>query len=300
MKMVTNAILKALAIRIVLHKSLNRSLDNNFISRLIKNREWSSLIFVVNTRKDNFNELISNLDENGWSMLILCCENQAPLRIYKAMFKCRSQLFDKMDGNRRFPIHVVCGSGAKPDVIKYTIQNTSKLAILAQDIDGKTPLHLLCEHYLWKSCSVFQPIDTAWKENLMNIVHQLCEKDRRIINIEDYQGRTAIEIAIENDFPYEVVRCLQRISAGEWKSRRSFRIPEIDTKTGLFGLSKSDLERLEVGSITLIEQEQVPSASPARGIANKFRTLSLQENGNQNYLEESRLKKRKSFQATAA
>jgi hypothetical protein len=287
--MVTNAIVKALAIRMVLSKYMNRSLDNDFVARLIKNREWCSFLFLVNTRKDNFNELISNIEENDWSLLILCGESQAPLRIYKAIFKCRPQLFDKRDRNGRFPIHVVCSSGAKHDVIKFFIQSSSKLAISSQDIEGKTPLHLLCEHYLWKSRSVIQPMDKSWKENLSNIVYQLCEKDRSIINIEDHYGLTAIEIAIEHDFPYEVIRFLQRTSAGEWKSSRNLRSLQNDSSTGNFDQTESNWE-ISNGSDTSIHEKN--TRSPVRAIVNGLRSLSFQENVKQ--------KQRQSFQATAA
>jgi hypothetical protein len=293
----SNKIITALTSRISLCKAINRSIDVGLVRRLIKNHDWASLVFLSGSRRDDFRITISEMENDGLPIVHLCCRNQAPLRVYRALYKCRPQSFEKFDRNGRFPIHEALKSGATSDVIHFLIENTSMLGASAQDKAGKTPLHILCEYYIWLYRPLLDANENLWEETLLDILHRLCEKDRSTVNVEDDEGRTAIEIALENGAPYEFIRTLQRTSAGEWRSRRDFKLSHDD-------MQELYLRQVETKRRLLEQKLEVPfdgiyefSSSELTKLSNKKEEQFVKTT---NEGESSQLSKRQSFQAMAA
>lgn len=293
-----NNIITALTSRIALCKAMNRSLDIGLVLRLIRNQDWTSLVFLSGSRRDDFSAIISDMENDGLPIVHLCCQNQAPLRVYQALHKCRPHSFEKIDRDRRFPIHEALISGATPDVIHFLIENTSMLGASAQDKVGKTSIHLLCEFYIWLYRPLQEVNEKLWEETLIDLLHRLCEKDRSIVNVEDDEGRTAIEIAIENGAPYEFIRVLQRTSAGEWRSRRHFKMSHDD-------MQELYLRQVETRRRLLEQQSEVAfdgidydfTRSEFSKLSDKKQELFVKTTKEG---ENSKLAKRTSFQAMAA
>lgn len=188
--------------------------DANEISLLISERDWASLLIVLGSQNFDDSDFTRTHDNDRETTLHQCCRFQAPLCVVCAIYRLNPQAVDRPDHNGRFPIHQACYFGAKIEVIEFLIKVSSELTVTAQDKAGKTPLHLTCEHYQCK-CG------PQWEDSqCVGVVKMLCEKAPDIINIEDDEGRTAIEMAIEFALPFKVVRTLQRASAADWRARR--------------------------------------------------------------------------------
>jgi ankyrin repeat protein len=296
--MVTATIITALTNRIALCKTMNRSLDIGVVLRLIKNQDWTSFVFLCGSRRDDINSVILDMESNGLAIVHLCCQNQAPLRVFQALYKCQPHSFEWIDRNGRFPIHEALNSGATPDVIHFLIENTSILGASAQDRVGKTPLHYLCECYIW----LYRPLQSIneklWEDTLIDMLHRLCEKDRSTVNVEDDEGRTAIEIAIENGAPYQFVRILQRTSAGEWRSRRQFKMSHNDMQELYLRQVETRRRFLEQPSeVSFIGKDDELTTSEFTKLRDK-RQEGINKKISQG--EKSKQGRRKSFQAMAA
>ena len=189
-------------------------LDFSTISQLIYEQDWQSLLFVVGSQRSDGDWLATTTENAQDTMLHMCCRFQPPLCVICAIYRLNPLALEQADENGRFPIHLACFHGAKFEVIEFLVRVSSELAVEAQDRTGKTPLHLICEHYHYKR----HPQWEDWQGS--RVVKMLCGKAPDIINIEDDEGRTAVEMVIDFLVPFKVVKTLQKASAADWKARR--------------------------------------------------------------------------------
>jgi hypothetical protein len=98
----------------------------------------------------------------------------------------------------------------------------------AQDITGKLPLHLACEHYS-KNYDAKRERDIPMKQAIVTVVNSLYRAAPSTINLEDMEGLSALEYAIEYEAGLRVVKDLQKASEKDWKSRRSSSEANHDT-----------------------------------------------------------------------
>eukprot|EP00546_Thalassionema_frauenfeldii_P014848 CAMPEP_0178908782 /NCGR_PEP_ID=MMETSP0786-20121207/8115_1 /TAXON_ID=186022 /ORGANISM="Thalassionema frauenfeldii, Strain CCMP 1798" /LENGTH=162 /DNA_ID=CAMNT_0020580725 /DNA_START=392 /DNA_END=880 /DNA_ORIENTATION=+ len=85
---------------------------------------------------------------------------------------------------------------------------------------GKTPLHLLAQYYVEnyvESLSDYVPVEKA----MVEVVKTVCVAAKDIVNLEDHNDMSALEIALECNAPLKVIKAIQRASEKDWKARQS-------------------------------------------------------------------------------
>ena len=225
-----------------------RVLDPNRISQLIYEQDWPSLLIALGSQNSDDDDWFTTAPGNAHeTTLHICCQFQAPFYVICAIYRLYPQAVDHADEHGRFPIHIACCFGAEFEVIEFLIQVSSEQTVAAQDRIGRTPLHLTCEHYHYKRDSQLECSQGV------GVVKMLCGKAPNIINIEDDDGRTAVEMAIEYVVPFKVVRALQKISAADWKARREGQ----ESHEGM----RNEFKRLTSSRRLLLEREFTSESS---------------------------------------
>ena len=112
----------------------------------------------------------------------------------------------QIDGNGRYPLHVSCALGASAEFVELCI-NKNPSAITAKDIDGRTPLHLLCQN-TWEDYWDVKYNHEA-EPNMRNILWMLHNKAPSVIVFKDNKGVGPLEYAIESNLSITFVKQLQ-------------------------------------------------------------------------------------------
>jgi ankyrin repeat protein len=121
----------------------------------------------------------------------------------------------------RLPLHYACQHCASPHIVSFLLHTDPSLAC-QQDITGKTPLHLACQYYVRSYCPYLQLKSSLSADDAaMAVIHEICESIPSAVNVEDVEGRTALEYAIEAGLPFNLVRKLQKTSVYIWKANAS-------------------------------------------------------------------------------
>ena len=115
-------------------------------------------------------------------------------------------LIYQIDGNGRYPLHVSCTFGASAEFVGLCI-NKNPSAITTTDIDGRTPLHLLCQN-TWKDYWDVKYNHEA-EPNMRNILWMLHNKIPSCIVFKDDKGVGPLEYAIASNLSITFVRQLQ-------------------------------------------------------------------------------------------
>eukprot|EP00547_Thalassionema_nitzschioides_P003627 CAMPEP_0194212830 /NCGR_PEP_ID=MMETSP0156-20130528/12953_1 /TAXON_ID=33649 /ORGANISM="Thalassionema nitzschioides, Strain L26-B" /LENGTH=190 /DNA_ID=CAMNT_0038940717 /DNA_START=367 /DNA_END=939 /DNA_ORIENTATION=+ len=105
-------------------------------------------------------------------------------------------------------------------VIIAFLLKSCKLTASAQDDMGKTTLHLVAQYYYenyFESFPDYVPAEKATVE----VVKILCLAAKNIVNLEDHNDMSALEIALECSAPLKVIKAIQRASEKDWKARQS-------------------------------------------------------------------------------
>eukprot|EP00586_Coscinodiscus_wailesii_P003463 CAMPEP_0172485456 /NCGR_PEP_ID=MMETSP1066-20121228/13500_1 /TAXON_ID=671091 /ORGANISM="Coscinodiscus wailesii, Strain CCMP2513" /LENGTH=190 /DNA_ID=CAMNT_0013250739 /DNA_START=304 /DNA_END=876 /DNA_ORIENTATION=- len=119
----------------------------------------------------------------------------------------------EMDCMGRFPLHIASKFGASTSVIKHLVKKNPKAAEM-QDTSGQTPLHLEFYDYRWKSLV---------SDSAHHTVKCLCDVAPKSVVLDDKDGMSAIEYAIDEEADMKVIRLLQKTS-------QSFRKLKISTE----------------------------------------------------------------------
>lgn len=132
---------------------------------------------------------------------------------------------------KEYPLHIASSYGCHPDIIELLIEKFPK-ACMEVDADGRTPLHLVCMNYLsyYENNIVWmekildnnygnnnndeetstQPILYNPEKAMFKTVRHLIQKNVQIVNINDDDDMTALEYAICNTTPLNVVQFIQK------------------------------------------------------------------------------------------
>ena len=202
----------------------NIAMDVNLIPQLISEQNWRSLRYMLSTGLNDVVEYVkadSTSDAPEESILHWCCRFHPPLDVLQVFYECDPQAADQADQAGRFAIHTACRFGASCNAIEFLIKMTNVAALKAQDKTGKTPLHLTCEHFMRNYDPLLNRDEgISAEEAFIDIVRMLCLDAPDVVNIEDDEDQTALEIAIESGAPLKVVKRLQKTSEKDWRARR--------------------------------------------------------------------------------
>ena len=119
-------------------------------------------------------------------------------------------LTSELDCLDRTPLHIAAGTGASPSLIKL-LAKACPASCVAQDEDGKTPLHLACD----SSCDMFEN-EKDDREELprgppsSGTICALLSASLEAATMEDDDGMSALEYAIISDASIQVVMILQK------------------------------------------------------------------------------------------
>lgn len=207
-----------------------RSADISVISLLVKDQNWRSLRYMLNSRRPEVVDFLKTASCTE-TILHLCCRFYPPIDILRAVYECNPSAVAERNETGRFPIHVACIGGASLKVIEFLIKKTSNLVATAQDVTGKTPLHLACEYYVYKYNPLWKKTRDVSAENaVIDVVKMLCAQYPDMVNIEDNEGRVAIETAIEFECSIKVIKAIQKASEKDWRIRRGRQLCHSDVK----------------------------------------------------------------------
>jgi hypothetical protein len=116
----------------------------------------------------------------------------------------------------RFPVHVACAHAASTDFISKCVSLHPRTAA-AQDNEGKTPFHILCNSYA-KSCNSLSMSQDVIERRMTSIIWVLYRKAPTAIILEDSHGVDVVEYALEAELSLHFIRLLQDLVARVHKS----------------------------------------------------------------------------------
>ena len=188
--------------------TLFRSGQGESVLRLIKSRRWKVL-----REKLAADDIVSRIDDpmnienSGETILHAVCRKNPPLHIVSIIVSMFPKTVSQLNNSNQYPIHVASQCGALPKIIQQLDQYCPD-GFRSCDISGKTPLHLACEHYPSSYRSVKENMSPI--EPMEEIISILTRKTLSVIHIEDENGMTALEYAIDTGIDLVIIQKLQR------------------------------------------------------------------------------------------
>lgn len=148
------------------------------------------------------------------TLLHLALKCQPPMDIILELLGGFPEAVSLPDSMGRLPLHVAAEYGASSAVILHLLVRNENAAG-EQNATGKTPLHLACKTYTL----AYNPTNDAktMEHAFGEVVRMLGDAAPAAVNMEDNQGMTPLEYALEWDCPYPVYRKLQKQSQKSWK-----------------------------------------------------------------------------------
>lgn len=136
----------------------------------------------------------------------------------------------RRDSHGKLALHVACENGAYPETIAFLIRE-DKSACNIPDLEGKFPIHHLCENYVRNSDQSLT-LDEA-QENFLEILEMILESSNSSLLKLDCHGMCCIEHAINANLDYDIIYSLQKATEILMKSieRKSHQILCQDGKT---------------------------------------------------------------------
>lgn len=147
------------------------------------------------------------------TLLHLALKCQPPMDIILELLGGFPEAVSLPDSMGRLPLHVAVKYGASSAVIRHLLIRNENAAG-KQEATGKTPLHLACKTF----AMAYNPNDTkTMEQSFGEIVRMLGDAAPAAVNMEDDQGMSPLEYALDSDCPYPVYRILQKQSQKSWK-----------------------------------------------------------------------------------
>jgi len=184
----------------------NRSQEQSVL-RSIKNRRWRIIREKLHSGKlASSVDDIMNIENSGQSLLHAVCKKNPPEDIVQMIVDAFPDTVFQVNQSNQYPIHIAAQCGASPKVIQQ-LCNFNPEASCRCDSAGKTPLHLACEHYAssYKSVSKSLTIEEAMFETIV----ELTQKALCVVHLEDEEGKTALEHAIDTGTDIMIIERLQ-------------------------------------------------------------------------------------------
>jgi hypothetical protein len=91
-------------------------------------------------KKNKYQDVCSQRDRTGLSILSICVVSNAPRHILDKIIEIDPSQLHRPDSFGATPLHIACLNGANPDYIQYLVDRDSDL-VSAKDIDRRVPLH---------------------------------------------------------------------------------------------------------------------------------------------------------------
>lgn len=187
------------------------------IARLISRRQWTLLeILLTGTHPSAILVDDPSLPHAVTAEIVVhfAARFQAPLRIVSLLSRIYPQSLSSADITGRYPIHVAAKWAATPDVVAYLIKTNPSVAGVPDSI-GKTPMTYVGEFYLPHFTSRLYGRD----DSQLQVVRLLKTAAPNSVNLEDDDGKNAIEYALESNAHLKVIKTMQRACRDDWRER---------------------------------------------------------------------------------
>lgn len=180
------------------------------LSKMISKGQWTKAEKFIDSHGMSI-----DLSECDDSILHQACRHQPPLDLIEKIVSLRPDLALLTNPDGQVPLHIASQNGASPDIIAFFCtpkRNTSGV----QDLWGRTALHLACESY----CANYTNTTIlSTKKAFTKTVKTLIQSSPATINVEDVNGISAVEYAIESNIDLNNLRLIQKASERDWKRR---------------------------------------------------------------------------------
>lgn len=148
----------------------------------------------------------------------MACRSNPPIEIIELFADLFPEEMFKLDKDGQSPLHVAVACSAKPGIIRMLIEFDPEMVNTA-DAHGRTPLHYACKSYFQNCRGKFQrAVCESWT---LTVIRALCRSTSSSINMEDVDGMTAMEYAIESEVDLRIIKYLQRVCQMDWLKRIS-------------------------------------------------------------------------------
>ena len=196
-----------------------------FLLGLIKSEDWKMIRkLIAVSSPDCFRAIASSIPSNsksepeldGMTLLHAIVRHNPPLDIVGIIITLCPDMPASRDDLGWTPLHVAACSKASPLLLKF-LACAYPAACDAQDEEGKTPLHFVCEPTL----VLFGGDTSSTPQEVPNheAVVALLSESLNAATIEDDEEMTPLEHAIMNDASLKTIKLLQKASAKSLRSR---------------------------------------------------------------------------------
>lgn len=178
--------------------------------QIISDEDWEkvSKLLASTSKKD-----LMYMCDNDQNILECICMHHPPLNIIEEVIKKVPSAGQLRNNKNQFPIHIAAKYGALPEVIQLLADKFSP-ALSVQDCDGRTPLHLACKYnsanYKIPICEDGLHMMRFKKEDIARSIQTIANKCPGITNLEDKDGCTALEYALQANVCLTTFKCIVR------------------------------------------------------------------------------------------
>ena len=161
---------------------------------------------------NNSNNSAIDIHDNA---LHYACRFYPPFEIVKLIHMANPEYITQVDSAGRTVLHTAIRFGCDPQTVRYICAKYPSAAG-ALDLANQTPFHYLCRYY----AEAHDPIESRGdKIDCMREITRVlfAHSPKQTVNVEDEDGYTALERAIEADAPYKLVKFLQKACETDWR-----------------------------------------------------------------------------------
>ena len=185
------------------------------LSSLIEHRRWRKLNNAVVKHLKNIKNVacLCKKCTHQQSLLHLACNFTPPLYVVRNLLEFDTFNASRIDSKRRYPLHLALEYESDVEVVKFLIES-NKAAVIAQDVYGKTPLHMV----VLKSAEQMERNDLQdWGDiisfidsvEMLEIILLLCDAVPIAPFVENNNGMNALEYAIDVEADCKLVKALK-------------------------------------------------------------------------------------------
>ena len=175
------------------------------------------------------------------NILLFACKFNPPFDIVKFLVKLNPQATHEKDYKGRYALHIACKYGCDYKIIQFLLKSNPG-AVKKIDIDCRSPYLLACRSYVKKS---------RWSSatnDLLKILKDFDRLDASIHALEDKDGVTPLEYAVEEELSMKVITYIQQ----KIQDRRN----EVQERNDI--LSKSERSRLDIMELCMRKNYVLP------------------------------------------
>ena len=175
------------------------------------------------------------------NILLFACRFNPPFDIVDFLVKLNPQATFEKDAKGRYALHIACKYGCDYEVIELLLKSNPGAA-KEIDINYQSPYLLACKSYVknnkWSSAT----------KDLLKVLKEFDKIDTRMHALEDKNGVTPLEYAIEEELSMKVITYIQQII----EDRRNEAHKRNDV------LSKSERVRLDIKELCMKNNYVLP------------------------------------------